>query len=159
MSTIIVYTTNYGTTEKCARIIADKIGGDTQLVRLGSNEVPCLHCAQNIIIGGSIYAGRVQSALKKFIAKNIDVLIQKKVGLFLCAAENNEPHRTQQIENAFDKRLREHAVIIETAGYQIDYDKLSMIHKIITKLVSKQSESQSALDMDALDRIADCFKG
>jgi len=63
MSTIIIYSTNYGATEKCARIITDKIGGDTQLVRLGTDEMPCI--ARRI----SLSAARFMSAGLKALLK------------------------------------------------------------------------------------------
>jgi menaquinone-dependent protoporphyrinogen oxidase len=40
-----------------------------------------------LIIGSSVYIGRVRKEVKKFIKKNKDALMEKSLALFICGAK------------------------------------------------------------------------
>ncbi|HHS49919.1 MAG TPA: flavodoxin [candidate division Zixibacteria bacterium] len=155
MSTIIIYATKYGSVEKCAKMLAEKIGGDVRLVNIEKDDAPCLECAENVIIGGSIYAGSIQKSIRNFSAENLKALLPKRIGLFVCAAEREDPRKTEQIDRAFPSRLREKAVSIECFGDEITWEKLSGFHKLMMKIIAKKSESYSNIDESAIDRMAE----
>ena len=56
-----------------------------------------------IVVGGSIYAGRIHPKVAGFCARNLDVLFQKKLGLFICCADLARVDGANG--RAFDERL------------------------------------------------------
>ncbi len=81
---LIAYASRYGTVERAMAIIRDSLGEATTC-NLKKQSCPDLNNFDWIIIGGSIYAGRIQKEVKKFCQKNLSLLRQKK-SVFLSAA-------------------------------------------------------------------------
>ncbi|MCK5832890.1 flavodoxin, partial [bacterium] len=133
-------------------------GGEVKTVQLGRDEIPCLDCGDTIIIGGSIYAGKIQKSVKKFISNNLKTLVEKKIGLFVCAAEKQDPRKTEQLNNAFSQKIRQRAVSIECFGDEIYWEKLNPFYKFIVKLISKKTGSHSNIDYNAIDRMAETLR-
>src|SRR6056297_3111760 len=104
MSTLIVYATKYGCTEKAVNRLADYLDGETQLLNLGSKDNKDLKLEEydTVVVGGSIYAGNIQQEVKNFCSENINILLQKKLGLFICCGFSEKAGK--QLENSFDKK-------------------------------------------------------
>lgn len=85
MKTLIAYATKTGTTEKCAKMLAERLGG-ADLFNL-SNGNPDLSKYDMVIIGGSIRAGMLHKAAKKFVRQYCAQLQEKKVAFFVCSAD------------------------------------------------------------------------
>ena len=60
MKTLIAYCTNYGTTEKCAKKLANNLSNDTKLVNLKTTKDVDVNEYDAVIIGGSINAEQIQ---------------------------------------------------------------------------------------------------
>ncbi|MFZ5639495.1 MAG: flavodoxin domain-containing protein [Bacillota bacterium] len=90
MRSLIIYATKYGCAEKAATILKSKMNGDVFLVNVMKEKVPGLDQYDNVILGGSIYIGKIQKALIKYIKSNLPSLLQKRVGLFICAGDLSE---------------------------------------------------------------------
>ena len=79
MKTAIIYCTKHGTTEKAARLIAEKLSGsDVSLINLDQEDEPDLSVFDRIIIGGSIHIGTIQKDIRNLCIKHLDELIQKE---------------------------------------------------------------------------------
>ena len=153
MSTIIIYTTKHGSTQTCAGILALKMDGKVTMVNIKTDDIPCLNCADNIVVGGPIYVGKIQKNITRFLEENRELLLSKKLGLFICCEAEEEDAR-EQLENAFSEELREHAVAVENFGGEIRWDDLGLLEKAAVKAVMKQSESSSDIDTEAIERMA-----
>ena len=136
MKTLIVYATTHGCTEECAMKIKDGLEDETTLVNIKKASVPNLHDFDTILIGGSIHAGMIQRKLKKFCKKNEALLLDKKLGLFLCCMEEGEKAQ-EQFENAFPQKLRDHAVAKGFFGGAFRFDRMNAIEKAIIKKVAQ----------------------
>ncbi len=104
MKTIIIYTTKYGGVKKAAEMLSSKLSGEVLQKNLTKEKAPALKEFDNVILGGSIYIGKIQKALTKYITANLAVLLQKKVGLFILAGEP-DPLRTRELENSFPDNM------------------------------------------------------
>ena len=62
MKTLIVFSSKYGMVERCAKIIAEKLGGAV-LENLRNNSDIKLSDYDTIIIGGSIYSGKIRDEI------------------------------------------------------------------------------------------------
>ena len=107
----------HGTTEKVADILKENLKEkDIQIFNLRKNGNININEYDNIIIGSSIHAGKNQTKIRQFCNNNKSLLLNKKIGLFICCMETNEK-ALEQLENAYPKELRDHSV----GNYLIDH--------------------------------------
>jgi len=152
MKTIIIYISKHGTTEKVARIIADKLNsGKTELVNLSKEKIMDIETFDRIIIGGSIHMASVHKKTKKFCESNKSILLTKTLGLFLCCMEKGEKS-IEQFENAFSEDLRRHASSTALLGYEYNLDKMNFFERILVKKISGSKESISEIDYKGIVR-------
>ena len=153
MNTAIVYMTKHGCTEKAAQILIEKLGGDVAAVNLKSDCEPDLSRYDTVIIGGSIYAGKIQGRVTKFIEKHREVLLTKRLGLYLCCMYEGETAE-KQFEEAYPWDLREHACSTGLFGGEFNFPKMNFFERKIVKRVAKIEKSVSSLDSGAIEEFA-----
>jgi menaquinone-dependent protoporphyrinogen oxidase len=73
MSTLIIYASKHGSAEKCASELSKKLSGKVDLCNLKNGKMPELSQYTKVIIGGSIYVGKVQKEVSEFCLKNLDL--------------------------------------------------------------------------------------
>jgi len=100
LRTLIAYRTKYGTAAACARILLEKIGGDTVLADLADVRDVNVREYDVVLVGGSIYAGKVQRTVVSFCERNRPALLQRRVGIFLCCLYQGE-NALVQLQSAF----------------------------------------------------------
>ena len=78
MKTLIAYGSKHGAAAKCAVILKEKIRGEVEMINLQQIQNIALKDYDNVIIGGSIYAGAIQKQVTAFCSQNLEILKQKK---------------------------------------------------------------------------------
>ncbi len=141
MKTLIVYSTKHGSTKICVEKIKKKLNTDTDIINLKENKNPHITGYDTIIIGGSIYAGRIQKHIQRFCTTNEKTLLQKKIGLFICCMYEGDQAQ-QQFRDAFLKSLRKHAAAHGILGGVLDFDKMNFLEKTVVKKVAGVQDSQ-----------------
>lgn len=131
MNTLILYASKSGTTEKCSQLLANKLE-NTYIMNL-EKETPSTLDYDTIIIGGSIHYGTLNKAVTTFIKKNLDTLLTKKIGLFLCCGLKNEVEK--HFLTNFPKALLDIAVDIEYFGGEFQPESLSGLDKVIGNII------------------------
>ncbi len=151
MSTLIVYMSRHGTTRKVAHELKEKIGSQqTMLVELEKEEVPNLAQFETVIIGGSIHAGKIQAGVRKFCERNLEVLLTKRIGLFLCYMD--KVHAQKEFDEAFPEKLRAHASAIGMFGGELLFDHMNFLEKLVVKAMTGEKKSVSNLDEKSIDQ-------
>ena len=89
MKTLIAYSTTLGCTEQCASKLKDDLGEGVEMVRISRRRRYNLQQHDTIIVGGSIHEGMSQRSVHRFCESNLEVLLQKQVGLFVCCMALN----------------------------------------------------------------------
>ncbi|KNY29322.1 flavodoxin domain-containing protein [Pseudobacteroides cellulosolvens] len=135
MSILIVYATKHGTTDKCASLLKEKLNGEVSLHNLKNSSKPDLSKYDTVIIGGSIYAGRIQKAVIELCTQNISLLKEKKLGLFICCMFMDSAEA--QLKNAFPEELLNNATAKESFGGEMIFSDMNFFEKTLTKIVSK----------------------
>lgn len=149
MKYLIVFKSRHGTTRKMVEHMQEALGkNQTQVVELGKDTVPDLTTAETILIGGSIHAGLIQNEVKKFCEENKEVLMKKRLGLFLCYMLKQK--EKEEFENAFSVQLRNHAIAIGRLGGELLLEKMNWFERFMTKVVGRTSTSVSKIDYQAL---------
>ena len=154
MATLIVYISKYGSTEKCAQLLADKLVGDVELCNLRRTKQVDLALYDKVIVGGSIYMGRIQKAVKAFCEHHGKELIQKKLGLFICCMRDGDVAETE-LMTSFEPELLEHAITSDYFGGEFQMSKMNFIDRFIVKKVSKVESDTSSLRLDQIHQFAE----
>ena len=149
MTTLITYCTTHGCTEKTAKELKDFLGAEVQICNLKKEKHPPLDNYETIIIGGSIHASQIQKRVKDFCTKNLSVLKQKELGLFICCMEEGEKAE-QQLQDAFPEELHQKAKASAIFGGEFDFKKMNFFEKLIVKKVAHINQSTSNIDHAAI---------
>lgn len=157
MSTLIVYASKYGCAEKCAKLITTDIKDEVELIDLKQVKDINLSNYNKVIIGGSIYIGKIQKEVTEFCTKNLDELKEKKVGLFICGMVEGEAINNELNQN-FPSELLEIAIAKEYLGGEFLLDKMSFMDKVIVKKVSKVTSNKSNILEDKIHEFAEAMK-
>ena len=152
MNTLILFSSKYGATEKCAELISKDLQGKVDLLNLKSKLLGDISSYDMILLGGGIYAGRIQGELKKFVEGNEESLMNKNIGLFLCCKEEQQEKVSQYMKENFPDWMVEKAVIKEHLGYELNLDRMNFFERFLMKSILKIKESSSNINHDAVKR-------
>jgi len=152
LNTLIIYASKNGSTEKAAKLLYNKIEGEKSIINIRVEEHPNLENYGTVILGGSIYAGNIQKEIQNFVEKNLDLLLTKKIGLFLCCGM--EENYKKQLEQSFPKKLLNHSITNQYFGFEYNKNKMNLIEKALIKLVVKGKTNLSNILEDNIERLA-----
>lgn len=152
MKTLIIYGTKHGSAEKCSKLLKDKLQGEVTIVNIKKDNVPDIISFDNIIIGGSIYMGQIQKEIKGFCLKNLNVLKDKKVGLFICGL--NDKDVSTQLNNSFPEVLLTNGAAKEYFGGEIIFKNMNFFERFIMKKMAKTDKDVSKLLEENIDKFA-----
>lgn len=154
MKTAIIYMSKHGCTRHAARLLKDSMSdADVCLVDL-KKESPSLDDFDCIVVGGSIHAGSIQKGIHDFCLKNKQILMTKKLGLYLCCMKEGAEAR-EQFEKAFPEDLRKHSSASGLFGGVFDFKKMNFIERFLVKKIAKVDKSVSSLNKEAILKFAD----
>jgi len=153
MKTLIAYSTKYGTTEKCANLLSEKLGADVTLANISENRSINLSHFDCVIIGGPIYMGRLKSDTKKFCDKHQDALAAKKVGLFVCHLEN-EKSIVDIMATQFPSNLFDAAVVTNGFGGASLVSKMKGMDKFMFTKIAKSTEDKENINYTHIEDFA-----
>jgi menaquinone-dependent protoporphyrinogen oxidase len=128
------------------------LGEETILVDLRRDRRPDLTEAEAVLVGGSIYGGRIQPDLIAFCESHREELLSRPVGLFItCLLEGDQAR--EELNSNFPSWLRAHAFASLPLGGQLRVKNLKFIDRLITKRVAKQTEDVDTLDAAAIEAL------
>ncbi|OAA29431.1 flavodoxin [Kosmotoga arenicorallina S304] len=137
MKTLIIYTSKTGTTEKCAKKLAENLKSETQLMSLKNAAKEDIKGYDAVIIGSYIHASHVPGKLKRFIKKHPE-LLQKKLGLFLCMADVEEKFDEYLTLN-FPGEFLNHCSVKGYFGGEFNFEKMNLVTR---KIIQKMAEGK-----------------
>lgn len=153
-NSLIIYASNHGTVEKCAKELFAQMDGKVDLCNLNHREIsPDLNVYDTVIIGGSIRSGKIQGIIADFCEANQDVLSTKNLGLFINCLYSGAKAQ-QQLDEAYPALLNTVAIARDHFGGEIDELKLNYWEKIITKQMIVQENLVVKLSKERIDRFA-----
>ena len=153
MKTLIAYRTKYGTTAACARVLLAKIGGDTVLADLADARDVNVRDYDVVVVGGSIYGGKVQRTVVSFCERNRAALLRRKVGIFLCCLYQGED-ALLQLQSAFPDWLLAHAFARALPGGEVHYKRLTLLDRLLVRGLRLPPGDLSRMNPAALDELA-----
>jgi len=142
MKTAVIYASKYGTTESCAKQVADALKAD--LISLERKSKINLSTYDRIILGSSVYIGKLRKPMRQFIENNKSALSKQTHGIFVCCSD------TTEFKGLYPDSLEQSVKNTGKFGYEIKYEQMKFIDRIIMKKVSEQETSASYIDQEAI---------
>ncbi|MCL2687282.1 MAG: flavodoxin domain-containing protein [Methanobrevibacter sp.] len=164
MKIAILYGTKYGTTEKVVESISKLIKNhnkddngsiDVKLINLKENDDVNLDC-DVLIIGSSLYMGRIRKEVRNFLKKYKDILIEKHFALFICGV--NEVEGIKQVNEVFPQEILDHSIATAFLGGELNLDKMKFLDKKIAQLIIKGADKKFKIDDVAIDEFVQKIK-
>lgn len=153
MKTVILYATKHGCTQKAARFLAENFKEEVNVVNVKEDNIPDLEEYDNIIIGGSIYAGKIQKETKQLCVENNDILREKRLGIFICCGFEDKAE--EQMKDNFAPEIYNQARARGYFGYEFYLDDMKFFEKMIVRAVSKVDQDQSSVLIENINEFAD----
>lgn len=153
----IFYASKYGTTEKAVKGLAENLKSNGSSVEIFNikKDKPVLNKKKTfdlILVGGSIYMGKIQKEVVNFCEKNEDILLNNTLGLFLCCG--SEDDFESQLTTNFSEKIIDHASSRGYFGYGYNLEKMNFLYKKIIKKVANISSSKNAIKDESIETFA-----
>lgn len=152
MNTLIAYATKHGCSETCAKMLSKDLTGNIELFNLKDAKILVLTKYDRVIIGGSIHMGKIQKEVQFFCIQNMEMLLNKKIGLFVCGMLFEKAH--EELNNSFPNELLTRAIAKEFFGGQYRFDKMNYFDRLIVKKVAKVNNDFSQIKDENIKRFA-----
>lgn len=127
METAIIYASRYGYTKDCVSMLADQIKGETIIIDVDNEKIIDLTKYKQIILGGSIKIGQLQTSIIKFTITHEKELLKKKIGIFISCGETE--NYMKYLNDSLSKELLTHATSIECFGGEFRKDNMKFLEK------------------------------
>lgn len=155
MKTLITYSSRYGTSEKVARLLADRLPGDVHVQDVVERPDVDWAVVDHVIVGSSIRMGKIQDEMTAWLHINESELLKRPLGLYLCAGTPTAAERKRELEAAYRDALRAHAYFVEVVGSGYDFERMGFLDKAIVRMMAKQTVSSLNLDEAMLDELVE----
>lgn len=153
MSTLIVYSSKYGCTKNCTDLLQKRLKYKVDIVNLKTSKYLTISQYDKVIIGGSIYIGKIQKEVREFCSRNIEKLKEKQIGLFICGMQEGEM-LSNEFDQNFPKELLNAAIAKECFGGEFNFSKMNFLEKFIVKKISKVSSNKSNILTENINKFA-----
>ena len=154
MKTLILFATKYGATAVIAQKIADKIQG-AALHNLKTKGLPSVADYDCVIIGSSVYAGRIRKEARVFLSKNKNLLVEKKLGFFVSGIGASGGDKF--LKDNFPADLLQNARAAAFLGGIFDPQKAGSFERFIIKIITKSSACINIIDDKKIEEFADAM--
>jgi menaquinone-dependent protoporphyrinogen oxidase len=144
---------SHGCAEKAARLLESLLPGSPGLVNLETQDAPDLSLYDTILIGGSIRIGSIQKRIRKFCEKNLESLLTKRIGLFICCMYEGEKAMDQLRKN-FPEAVVIHATATGVFGGELDFNVMNAFEKMIIRDIIGIEVNVSLFDEAAVRKFA-----
>ncbi len=152
MRVLIAYATKYGTAEDIAARVRDRLPGQVDLVNLRMTPDPPVEQYDVVLVGGSIYAGRIRPEVTKFCERHQEALTATRVGVFISCLYDGA-QGGDQIGANFPGWLLTRAFGRYNVGGAVQISRLRLVDRIIMQKVANVSSDLSDIHEGEIDRI------
>lgn len=141
MKTLVLYATKHGSTAEAARRIA--AGFRNCDVKDIASDAFQLADYDRILIGSNIRMGMFDRRIRKLLLKDIAVLREKVLGIFVCCCftENAQTY----FQNNVPPQLLENVRATAALGGELDRKKLHGTDKLVANMVLKADHARGIL--------------
>jgi menaquinone-dependent protoporphyrinogen oxidase len=151
---LIAYRSRYGTAEECAGELRRRIHAATELADLRTAHRIEVSGFDAVIVGGSIYGGRIQRQVTDFCEGQREELEARPVALYLCCLHQGALAEAQ-LRDAFPGWLLERAFAAVLPGGALHQGRLSFLDRLLVRGVTRGVRDVSFVNLGILAGLAD----
>lgn len=148
MKTLVLYGTKYGATAQIAEVLGDAMGDGTHVCNVTDKSVD-LAAFDTVILGGSVYAGKLNKNTASFAQEHEDELLTKRLGLFTGGA--TPPGTKDYVEKLYPAALVRHASAIDILGGLFQADKINFVYKKIIASMRENDKTPGGFHEPTID--------
>ncbi len=130
-------------------MVRDQIGGG-EVVDAKKSSAANLEDYDLIVLGSSIRMDKVHAEVRRFVEKNLPVLLRKRVGLFICSGDD----KTDHIGNNFPRVLVDHAEAKAQFGGRMLAEDFGPVMRFILKKMAGFKESYDHVKPDVISEFS-----
>jgi|SRR6056297_531688 len=135
MNTLIVYASKHGATEKAAEKLSEKLNGEVDCVNLKKYIPESIDGYERVVLGTSVYAGKLHKEFVDFIGKNEEKIKEKDYAFFVCCGFE-EKTETYLRENLSDD-IVDGALFVKYFGQEIVWEKMKFYERAALTMVAR----------------------
>lgn len=143
MKALTVYRSKYGAAAECAAAISQTLNAGCDVVDLKKSR-PNPESYDIVVIGGSIYAGRIQKDVGKYCEKYKEVLRHRVVGCYISCLFADDKAR-EELEGNYADWLKAHATIMEWFGGNALLSKMNKFDRFLYMKIAGVAEDVRAI--------------
>ena len=156
MKTLIVYASKYGCTKDCVLHLKKVLHGDVAVCS-AEDKISSIEQFDTVLIGGSIYMNAIQKSIKHFCNQNLQTLLHKRIGLFICCYTSVDT--SDYINTFFPKELLSHATCKSVFGGEMRYESMNVLYRKLFHSLQKiegfrQGFQEPQIDDAEIERFA-----
>lgn len=152
MKTLIIYSSKHGTTKDCGTFVQEQLNHDSEMVSVEHASTIDLSTVENVLIGSSVYAGKINKHLLEWTNNHLNSLTTKKLGIFLCCGVEEE---LDTYFNLFPKELIDNAKLFYCGG-KINLEDHNFLVRLMLKKIMGGNKAPE-LKQDTFNDIATFF--
>ena len=158
MKTLIAYRSKYGAAASCARALAQRLTMETVVADLAQRPWPDPSQFDAVLIGGSIYTGRIQREVGRFCESNRRALSGRPVGLYICCMYQGDQAQAQ-LQGAYPQWLSSRAFVARSVGGELHRGELSLFDRFLLLGLPRSTMDVLAIDVAAVETVAAACNG
>ncbi len=151
MKTALIYSTKYGSTEKVAREIAEKLDFPVDIINLADKKTD-VRPYSHIILGMPVLAGNTTMDMRQFLKKDLDNISGKIKAVFILCW--NSGKWKDYLHKLFKNNLPKDSIITHVGG-EFNFDKMHDIEKNIVTELTGITETTSKISQSAINDFID----
>ena len=155
MKILITYATRFGTTEKCASMLAELLrekNYEVEIVDLKKDKRVKPENYDLVVVGGSFLIARMNAYVQKFVKRNLNTLLKIKTAVFMCGSDENWEN---EIKKGFPQELLDKAVAKGYFGYEFNLDKMNPMFRKMMQKASETTEPVSKINTENIKKFAE----
>ena len=154
MKILVAYTSKTGVVEDCAKKLSEELAYPVDLVQLRGINDPGVEGYDWVIIGSSLYKGKVDMELKKFLDKYFRLLGHKNLVFFCCGASAAEI-ALENFRLEVGDFLWNHAHQAVYFGGELRAEHLGFFTRLMIKRMKDKQELETSIDWGAVRDLGD----
>lgn len=157
MKTLILYATKYGATREIAGRIAKRMEGAV-VFDLGSGNAPTPDPYDCVLIGSSVYAGRLRKEAKEYAAQHAEALKSKRLGLFVSGMAPEGTEVSLYLDANYPKDVVAYVKAAAMLGGVSDPKKENPLERLMMRVITKTSDYANTISDEKIDRFVEAVK-
>lgn len=151
----IFYSSKYGFTEELAFLMKEAFD-DTISMSIDDVSDEVFEQCDRIILGSSVYSGKLRQNMIDFIALNKEVLMSRKVAMYVTSF--NDFKTANYLEQSLSKGFINHLTDLKYGGFGYKLDELKMVERLAVKALTRKDDRSDYRNLEGINELIEKMK-